>query len=355
MSTQPPAGRAWVEVNLAHLVANARTVQAAARGARLLPMVKADAYGLGAAAVVRALEPLDPWGYGVATLDEGIALREAGIQRPILVLTPPQAGERAAYAARRLTAVLDRAEVAAQWRLPYHVEVDTGMARCGVRWDDRAALRSVAGRFLEGAFTHLYAADERPETVGEQWARFHRAIAAMGSRPPLLHVANSAGAWRLAERLDLVRPGIFLYGGPAAPDLPAPLPVVSVRARVVSLRTVPAGESVSYGGDWVAERPTRIVTVAIGYADGVSRVAAGPLEVIVSGRRRPVVGRVTMDFLMVAVGDDDRVAVGDIVTLVGRDGDAEVGIAEFATWSGTNAYEVLARLGPRLPRRYVGP
>jgi alanine racemase len=227
------------------------------------------------------------------------------------------------------------------------------MGRCGVRWDDEPSLRSCFTPQLEGAFTHFYAADDRPESVELQWQRFEQALTVFPRRPALVHAANSAGAWRLSTPQDLVRPGIYLYGSRHAPDLPAPRPVAAVRARVVSLRTIPAGDSVSYGGEWIAPQETRVATLGIGYADGVFRSVQGRGQVLLGGRRRPIVGRITMDFLMVALADEDAVEVGDIATLVGRDGDAEITIDEFAAWAGTNGYEALARLGARLPRRYA--
>jgi alanine racemase len=203
-------------------------------------------------------------------------------------------------------------------------------------------------------FTHFHSADEGPESVGRQWERFQRARASLGVEVPWVHAANSAGAWRLQERLDLVRPGIFLYGGSHAPDLPAPKPVVSLKAPVVSLREIPAGESVSYGATWTATVPTRVATVGIGYADGISRTVGDRACVLLGGARRRVVGRVTMDFIMVALREGDTVSVGDVATLVGREGTEEITIDEFAEWAGTNAYEAMARLGSRVPRRYVG-
>jgi alanine racemase len=318
-------------------------------------MIKADAYGLGALAVARALESLDPWGFGLATIDEAIALREAGVARRLVVFTPPRAQFASVYEEYDLTAVVDTPAIAAVWPGPYHVEVDTGMARCGVRWDAPDELRQCDGKHLEGVFTHFHSADAGVDTVVGQWQRFQHALSGFERRPPVVHAANSAGAWRLQERLDLVRPGIFLYGGRHAPDLPAPQPVVTIRAPIVSIREIPAGESVSYGATWVADHPTRIATVAIGYADGFSRTVEDRASVIVAGERRPVVGRVTMDFVMVALEGGDDVQVGDVTTVVGRDRTASILIDEFAEWAGTNAYEALARLGPRVPRYHVGP
>jgi alanine racemase len=352
MSNSPTNGRAWVEVDLQHVLANAAAVLAEARGARLLPMVKADAYGVGAVPCARVLDRLEPWGYGVATVPEAVELRAAGIGRPILVFTPAQPAQLEAYRRHDLRAVLDRPEMIGLWTLPFHLEIDTGMGRCGVRWDD-AALARCASPHLEGVFTHLYAADADPASVTPQWQRFTAARRRLGMSPSLVHVANSAGAWRLREQLALVRPGIYLYGGRIAPDLPAPLPVATLRAPVVSLRRLAAGDSVSYGGDWHAPRATTVATLGIGYADGVPRAVQGKAHVLLGGRRYPIVGRVTMDFVMVDLGAAPAsLAVGAVATLIGRDGDETILLDEFASWAGTISYEILARLGARLERRY---
>jgi alanine racemase len=353
LSTQSPSGRAWLEVSLAALLANAQAVLERVRGARLLPMVKADAYGLGAVPVARALETLDPWGYGVATVAEGALLRAAGITRPILVFTPASADQLAAYRHHDLRAVLDRPEVITAWDWPFHLEIDTGMGRCGLRWDDENRLARCGSPHLEAVFTHFYAADLNMATVWTQWRRFTRARRLI-SGTYLVHAANSAAAWRLTERLDLVRPGIYLYGGRHAPDLPPPLPVATLRAPVVSLRYVRRGDGVSYGADWRAPADTWIATVAAGYADGIPRAVQGKAEVVLHGRRRPVVGRVTMDFVMVDIGaDGSDVTVGDIATVFGGESPA-ASADEFGRWAGTNAYEILTRIGPRVERRYDG-
>jgi alanine racemase len=249
-------------------------------------------------------------------------------------------------------AVLDLPETVRRWDRPFHLEIDTGMARCGVRWDDTAGLEGCRSPHLEGVFTHLHSADVRPETVLGQWERFVAARAVLGGRPPLLHVANSAGAWCVPEVLDLARPGIFLYGGEAAPNLPPPAPVLSLRAPVVSLRRVRAGDGVSYAQEWVAPADTTIATLGLGYADGIPRAIQDRASALLGGRRLPVVGRVTMDFVMVDAGDGAGVAVGDVATLIGADGDDAITLDTFARWAGTISYDVIARLGPRLTRRY---
>jgi alanine racemase len=316
-------------------------------------MVKANAYGLGAVRVARALEVLDPWGFGVATVQKAIELREAGIDRPLVIFTPATYAKRGLYAEYGLRAAIDDPDVAATWRLPYHVEIDTGMSRCGMRYDDDR-LATFATHNLEGLFTHFFAADIRPDTVERQWNRFAAAIGRIGKDDVLLHAANSAGSWRLQQRLDLARPGIFLYGGRCGSDLPEPLPVVSVRANVVSLRVVPQGESVSYAGEWTAARDTTVATARIGYGDGFPWTARNKASVIIGGRRYPVVGRVTMDFVMVDLGPGDSpVRVGDVATIIGEDAGEQITVDQLADWSGTISYEILTRIGDRLKREYL--
>ncbi|MBK9691290.1 MAG: alanine racemase [Gemmatimonadetes bacterium] len=345
--------RAWAEVDLAAVVSNARTVSRIA-GARLLPMVKANAYGLGAVPVARALEAVEPWGYGVATPEEGAELRRAGIARPIVVFSPLGPATVEPCLRADLRPVIGDLEGLAAWqaagRHPFHVEVDTGMARAGFRWDEAPAWRSAvaaAGAACEGIFTHFHSADEAPASMVRQWERFRDVLALLPDRPALVHAANSAAALRGPDyAADLVRPGIFLYGGAAAGHEPAT--AVRLEARVVALRTVAAGDSVSYGASWVAPAATRIATLGVGYADGLHRSLGGCGVVELGGRRVRVVGRVTMDFTMVAV--EGPAALGDVATVFG----GLVSVDEQAALAGTIAYELLTALGPRIPRRYEG-
>jgi len=357
-------GRAWIEVDRAALVDNARTVARIA-GTRLLPIVKANAYGVGAVAVSEALERLDPapWGYGVATIPEGAELRAAGITRPILVLLPARPELFDSVHELRLTPVLDEARAIHEWTArgarggAFHLEIDTGMGRTGVRWDEIDDLADALDTpYLDGCFTQLHSAERPPPdaTADRQLERFLAAVGRLARRPPLLHVANSAAALRDRKfALDLVRPGIVLYGGAAGEGLAAPRPVVTVRARVVSVRRLPAGESVGYGASWVAARETTVATLGIGYADGVRRGLgeSGRAHVLLHGRRCPVIGHVTMDLMMVDAGTGP-VAVGDLATIIGTDGDRTIALQEFAAWAGALSYEVLTGLGPRLPRIY---
>ncbi len=344
--------RVWVDVDLRALVRNARTV-AERSGVRLLPMVKANGYGLGALEVARALEALDPWGFGVATVEEGAQLRRGGITRPIVVFTPLQPALIPRYQAHALRPVVGDAEGLSAWlaadRSPFHVEVDTGMARSGFRWTGESGWRSaLAGaEGWEGIFTHFHSADTDPASVHRQWKRFQQLLDGLPRRPALVHAANSAAA--LAGRTyaaDLVRPGIFLYGGMAGSAAPAPASVARLQARVVALRTVRAGDTVSYGATWTAPRDTTVATVAAGYADGVHRSLGNTGMVELNGRVHPVVGRVTMDFLMLAV--DGVVALGDVATVYG----GMVTLDDQARHAGTISYELLTGLGPRVVRRY---
>jgi alanine racemase len=359
MTFSPETTRAWVDVDLAALVANARTV-AAVSGSRLLPMVKANGYGLGATEVARALESVDPWGFGVASLDEARLLRDARITRPILVMTPllPQWVDQ--FLDLDLRPSIGDVTALESWMArggrPFHVEIDTGMSRVGVRWDDRASLDRLAtllqsANGWEGAFTHFLAAESDADVTRRQWDRFQEALRTLPRRPPLIHAANSAAALRgKIFAGDLVRPGIYLYGGAAGS--PSPRPVAALRARVVAVRSIAAGDTVGYGATWRAERPTTVATVGIGYADGFPRgsPAAGPerspRQIELNGRLAPVVGRVTMDMCMVAVGE--KVALGAAATVFG----GLISLDQQAEAAGTISYELLTRLGPRVPRRY---
>ncbi len=359
MTSTPDTARAWVDVDLGALTANARTLAAIA-GARLLPMVKANGYGLGAVAVARALEPLDPWGYGVASVDEGAVLRAGGIGRPILVVSPLLVGDIEGHLAHDLRPTIGDPQALAAWlarsRRPFHVEIDSGMARAGLRWDDAEAVAAVAAQLQEtpgweGVFTHFHSADTDPASAACQWERFQGVLAALPHRPPLVHAANSAAALR--GRLyagDLIRPGIFLYGGGAGG--PAPAAVATLRARVLAVRRVGAGEPVSYGATWNAPRATTVATLALGYADGFPRsaresAALPPRLIELNGALAPVIGRVTMDMTMVDAGEAQP-APGDVATVYG----GRVSLDQQATAAGTISYEMLTALGQRVPRRY---
>jgi alanine racemase len=349
--------RAWVDVDLGALRRNAAAIAARA-GVPLLPMVKADAYGLGAVRVAHALEELDPWGFGVATVREGEELRRAGVTRPIVVFTPLLPTDFDAARRARLRPSLESRASIERWTVtgePWHLSIDTGMSRAGVRWTDVADLRDLLELAPpEGAFTHYHSADADDTSRETQERRFAEAVAALPIRPMLLHAENGAAAARVdRSRWDLVRPGIFLYGvGSGAGARIAPEPVVSVRARIAATRWIEDGETVSYLATYRAAGRRRIATLPLGYADGYRRSLSNRATVVVHGRRAPVAGLVTMDMTMIDV-TDAPCETGDVVTLAGRDGDQLIEVAELAEASGLSPYELLTGLRQRLPRRYL--
>jgi alanine racemase len=352
MNLPAETARAWVEVDLGALVANAKTIAARA-SARLLPMVKANGYGLGAIAAARALRAAEPWGFGVATVEEGAELRGAGITEPIVVFTPLAPSWIDACLAHRLRPAIGDLSSLRFWLArgdaPFHVEIDTGMSRAGIRFDDAAALDALAALVRrapgwEGLFTHFHSADHDADATARQAERFDATIARIG-RPALLHAANSAASLAGRHAYDVVRPGIFLYGGEAGGE--PPRPVAALRARVVAVRRVGPGDAVSYGATWQAARPTTIATLAIGYADGVHRALSGRGVAEICDTVRPFAGRVTMDMTMLDVGDLS-VAPGDVATLFG----GRVTLDTQATAARTIGYELLTALGPRIPRIY---
>ncbi|MFN2400731.1 MAG: alanine racemase [Gemmatimonadaceae bacterium] len=357
-----PLRRAWVDIDLGALRRNGATITAHA-GRPLLAVVKANAYGLGAVEVTRALEQLSPapWGYGVATVDEGIVLRGSGIERPILLLAPLAGDELEAARDARLTPGLGEAGEIAAWSGlgggRWHLAVDTGMNRAGAHWNSLNSLRDTIDQSSQpsGAFTHFHSADRNDGSAEEQERRFSKAIEALGSRPALLHAENSAAlVRRRGSRWDLVRPGLFLYGaGPGDGALISPEPVVHLRARVVAVRTVGSGETVSYGASYRADGDRRIATLAMGYAEGYPRSLSNRGEAVVGGRRVPVVGTVTMDMTMVDV-TDVPCAAGDVATLLGRHDRVVLEIDRVAERAGTISYELLTGLTGHVEHVYEG-
>ena len=362
--------RAWVEVDLGALAENYRTVcREAAPRVGALPVVKTDAYGLGVRRVVAALEPLEPWGYAVATAAEGGKLRQLGIRRPILLLfSAPE--EMAAAAEQRLTpAIGDLLSLERWWAiarnegntLPFHLEIDTGIGRAGFRhdavesWLPRVMEASSAELEWEGTFTHFHSA-EVEEPTAEQWERFQNCLAEIpDGAAGLIHAASSAAALQTPDYgADLIRPGLFLYGGLEGSG-DQPLAVATVKARVLAVRDVPAGWSASYGATHVASRPSTWATLAIGYGDGVRRELSNTGYVRFGDEHAPIVGRVCMDVLIADVSDmsGDRVVAGDVATVIGGPPDAPTSLKNVAARCGTIAYEILTGLTPRLRRIWV--
>ena len=358
MTEQPSnTSRAWVEIDLGALRRNGAAIARHA-GVPILPMVKADAYGLGAVAVVRALEPLSPWGYGVATTDEGRQLRDAGIARPILVFTPLLPSDFAAARVARLTPVLGDGAAISAWIESgggsWHLGIDTGMARAGVRWDRLAELGALVATLPpDGACTHFQNGADAA-SVRLQRERFDESIATLPRRPALLHAENGPAVEHLEGRssLAMVRPGIFLYGVSSGQGARiTPDPVVSLHARVVEVRTVPDGAGVSYEATWRAKGARRIATLAIGYADGYRRALSNRGVVLLNGARAPVAGLVTMDMTMVDVTAVDC-RPGDVATLVGSSASDCLTVADVAATAELSPYELLTGLRARASRVY---
>jgi alanine racemase len=364
---------AWVEVDLDAIAGNLRTLAAEVAPAKVLAVVKADAYGHGAVPVAREAVRAGAAWLGVALVEEALELRQAGVAAPVLVLSEPHPAAADACAAHQVavticTQAAVRAFGAAGRRagrpIPAHLKVDTGMHRQGCAPAELPALAAAAlaepGLEVEGLWSHFAVADEaaKTATTDAQLALYQQALAdarRCGLEPRWRHLANSAGATvRDDARFDLVRTGIELYGLAPSAELAGQVrarlrPALALRAAVSALRTVQAGERVSYGHRWEARRPTRIATLPVGYADGVRRGLSGRIRVRLGGRDLRQVGTVTMDQIMVDVEDAD-VEVGEVATLLGDPAKGEPGVGEWARLLDTIDYEVTCGLSPRLPR-----
>jgi alanine racemase len=369
---------AWAEIDREAVRHNTRLLVERAAPAQLCAVVKAYGYGHGPIQVADAALRAGATWLGVALVEEGAHLRSAGqFTEPILLLSEPPYERMPEVVAHALTPTVYTAAaveaaakaVAASARrtpLPVHVKVDSGMHRVGahpeeaielaVAVDDSPELR------LEGVWTHLAVADELDHPfTSTQLARFDAVLAALearGVRPPLVHAANSAGAISRADtRYDLVRCGIALYGLAPSPEFEGMVdlrPALSLKARVALVKPIDAGEAVSYGLRYRLDRQARIATVPIGYADGVPRrLGAAGGEVLIRGRRRPIAGTVTMDQLLVDCGDDEQVAVGDEVVLLGEQGDERIGAWDWANRLDTIAYEIVSGISRRVPLDYT--
>lgn len=353
--------RARVDIDLGALQRNGAAMARRA-GVPLLPMIKADAYGLGVEATVRALDTLDPWGYGIASVSEGEELRRLGVTRPVVVFTPLLEQDIARARSARLTPTLGFAHEIEAWKRagggPWHLSIDTGMSRAGIPWREVSSIRNLVALLPpEGAFTHFHSAELDNGTVEEQESRFRKAIASLPSRPPLLHTANSAAIARQQggrSAWDLVRPGIFLYGvGSGRTAAVQPENVVNLRAPIVEIRDLEAGDTVSYDATLRVDRRARIATLAIGYADGYPRALSGVGSVLVGGTVAPIAGRVTMDMTMIDV-TTVKCQVGDVATLIGRSGDTVLTVERVADDAGLSPYELLTGLRSRVERAYSG-
>ncbi|WP_447986899.1 alanine racemase [Nitrospira sp. Nam74] len=343
------------------------------KGCDILAVVKADAYGHGDAAIASALAGMGVRRFGVATVEEGIQLRQSGLPHPILVMGALRPEHNAAVIGHRLTPIIHDRHIAEQFAkevpsaarpYPVHVKVDTGMGRLGLCHNDVLPFLQSSPfpetLLAEGFMTHLADADsEDPAFTTLQIELFRTLIdrlKASGIHIPLIHAANSAAILlHPSAHFTMVRPGIMLYGYHTVTHFNSPpdlRPILSLVTRVVQVRAIAPGESVSYNRVFTACRPSRIAVLRIGYADGYSRLLSDRGAVLIRGRRAPIVGRICMDMTMVDVTDIPNVVAGDEAVLIGQQAGLRITAAHLAAWSQTIPYEVLCAIGPRVRRVY---
>ncbi len=358
-------------VSLSRLRANLAAIKSHVAPARVMPILKANAYGHGLEAVARCLDAQAD-AFGVALVEEGIALRRLGIEKPILVTGGTWTRQIPLFLEHRLTLTVpslarledvEQAAAAAHTRARVHLKIDTGMERIGVHHYSAEGLLAAAARAphveVEGIYTHFANADHAELAHARlQLERFSEVLRFYERRSlplPLRHAANSAAILRLPEsHLDFVRPGILLYGVypyAGAPTTVAVRPALSWRSRVVYFKVVEAGSPVSYGSIWQSDHRVRMVTVPVGYGDGYFRSMSNRAEVILRGQRYPQVGRICMDQIMVNI-EWGSAYNGDEVVLIGEQGKARVTVEELAEWAGTIPYEILTAINGRVPRLY---
>ncbi|GAX89198.1 alanine racemase [Effusibacillus lacus] len=367
----------WAEIDLGHIAHNLREFRRILpEQTRIMAVVKADGYGHGAVPVAKQAIAAGAAFLGVATLEEAIELRKAGIDEPILVLgyVPPSAArEILRWNVRQTCFHMEMVEALAQEAVVagttarIHVKVDTGMGRLGLQAEEAADFVQAAGRLkgieVEGVYSHFATADELDKAYAErQAARWKEFLSALGNRGipvPLRHIANSAAAMELPDMAyDMVRIGISMYG--LYPSQEVDRSRVNLRqalrlvTRIVHLKTLPRGAGVSYGAAKVEREQAVIATLPIGYADGFSRRLSGKAHVLVRGQRVPIIGRICMDQCMADVTDVEGVSVGDEVVLYGGQGESFISLDEIADLVGSISYEVVCGLGKRVTRKYVG-
>ena len=348
-----------------------------AKGTGIMAVIKADGYGHGAVAVARTLAGMDSvWGYAVATIDEAMEIVHIGCEKPILILgyVPPSMYGLAVtnsiripvfdlHSASKINAVAGQLGM----KCKVHIKVDTGMGRIGIEPSDRGLefVRQVSlmGNLeIEGIFTHFARADEKDKENALHQAKLFKDFTAKledeGIHIPLKHCSNSAAIIDMPDlHMDIVRSGIITYGLWPSDEVDKHnidlKPAMEIKSAVIYIKDIEKGTPVSYGGTYVAEKTTRVATVSIGYADGFPRSLSNKGIVLIKGKRYHVIGRVCMDQLMVDIEMNDEISVGDVVTIVGRDGDEEITMDEFAALSDRINYEAVCDIGKRVPRVYT--
>lgn len=372
----PGSPLTWIEIDLDALAANVNALKRhVGERTMLIAVVKANAYGHGAAEIARAALRSGAARLAVARLDEGIQLRQAGITAPILIMSYTPASAIDAAVDHDLTPAVTEIDVAGRLSaraaalgrgVAVHVKVDTGMGRFGLLPAEVvpfvARLAALSGLSVEGLFSHFAAADSADKTY--TWQQFQTfsavraALADAGHAIPVCHIANSAATMDLpAMHLDAVRTGIAIYGLHPSSEVPPAVPirpVLALKSRVARVRTLPAGSAISYGCTYVTPRAMPVALIPVGYGDGYHRLMSNRGAVLVNGRRAPILGRVCMDQFVVDISQAGPVHVDDEVVLIGRQGDGQITAEEVARWADTINYEVTTSLLARVPRRYRG-
>ncbi|MDZ7413450.1 MAG: alanine racemase [candidate division KSB1 bacterium] len=365
---------AWVEVDLNAIAHNTSGVKRHVAPRKLLAVVKADGYGCGAVQVARVMLANGADMLGVVLLDEAVQLRRAGLRAPILNLggiLPEHASIAVAHDIAQtvntteVAQALSRAAQSLGKKAVVHFKVDTGMSRWGVRFDQAAtwiaAMAQLPGLQVEGVYSHFAMSDALDKSFSElQLSRFQmvrQQVAELGVQVPIWHMANSGAILDLPQaHFDMVRCGLLLYGYYPSPDVQRPLdllPAMAVRARVMQVNQLRRGDTVGYGRRYMAEKPERIAVLQIGYADGYDRGLRNVGTALLRGQRAPIVGGICMDACFVRVEELGGAEPGEVVTLMGRDGEAEISPHDIADTIGSVSYEVMSRYGARLPRVYV--
>ncbi|MDD5084594.1 MAG: alanine racemase [Candidatus Omnitrophica bacterium] len=363
----------WIEIDLKALRSNLKNIRSVIGSVDVLAVVKANAYGHGMVSIAKALEN-DVRYFGVATLEEALRLREAGVRKSILIFGYVYPHQVHLALENDITMSVSEFAHAAfiheeahrlGVKARIHVDVDTGMGRLGIPYRDAKEeilrIANIPTLNIEGIYTHFPIAEETADLfTDEQLKLFAGLISELekeGLIIPVRHAANSAGLVNYERaRLTMVRPGIILYGLYPDPRLKKKIKlrsILSLKARVVLLKELKAGSSVSYGREYIAPRDTVIGVLPIGYGHGYPFSVSGKAQVLFNGKRYPVAGRVSMDYTMVDFGMSSNVHAGDTVTVLGRDGDAEISVSEVAEWAETIPYEIVTRLSAAIPRNYI--
>ena len=368
--------RTWVEINLDALECNFDAVrEELPENMKILAVVKANAYGHGAIGIAKFLEDKADY-LAVAATDEALELRKNGVNCPILILGHIPYGDYDNIVKYKITPtisdfyeaeLLSKAAVKAGVTAPLHIAVDTGMNRIGFLVNAESVkeikeINSLPNIKIEGVFSHFAAADISDKTYTrkqvEKFDQFMKTLSAEGVNAPIKHLYNSAAIADLEKKYDMVRQGIILYGLRPSDEvefnnIKVPQPVMSMKTRVVQVKTLPAGECISYGCTYTTEKETKVATLCAGYADGVTRVLSNNGEVLIRGKRAKIIGRVCMDQFMVDVTDIPDVEAGDTATIFGTDGEETISVDEIAKKANTINYEIICNINSRVTRVYM--